>query len=113
MNLRLDHLYRETRDWQASVVWWNNLGLSFERQWGEEPHRAGVLANGTTTVVLAEVPASAEPSANTFLTTTDIEVAARQLGTDVVDTHWGTRMVTGTDPDGRIYTIEPASEKTE
>jgi len=113
MDLRLDHLYRETRHWADSVAWWSNLGFAFSQQWGEEPHRAGALANGSTTVVLAEVPSNAEPSATTFLATDDIDGVARQIGSDIVDTHWGSRMVTGADPDGRVYNIEPATETTE
>ena len=110
MDLRLDHLYRETHHWEASVAWWDGLGFTFAHQWGEEPHRAAALSNGSSTVVLAEVPADSQPTAATFLATKNLEEAARQLDTDIIDTHWGTRMVTGTDPDGRIYNIEPASE---
>ncbi|MGI9642942.1 MAG: hypothetical protein ACR2N9_09175 [Acidimicrobiia bacterium] len=110
MDLRLDHLYRETHHWEASVAWWGTLGFTFAHQWGEEPHRAGALSNGSSTVVLAEVPADSQPTAATFLSTENLEESAHQLDTDIIDTHWGTRMVSGTDPDGRIYNIEPASE---
>lgn len=106
MELTLDHLYRETRHWRQSVAWWRDLGFTFAQEWGEEPHRAGTLVNGPTTIVLAEVPADVEPSATTFLATGDIEAVAGQLGATVEDTHWGTRMVTATDPDGRVYNIE-------
>lgn len=107
MNLRLDHLYRETNHWAESVAWWSNLGFTFTQQWGDQPHRAGTLTKGAATVVLAEVADTSEPSASTFLATDDIEGIARQLGAQVIDTHWGTRMVNGIDPDGRIYNFEP------
>jgi hypothetical protein len=106
MDLRLDHLYRETHHWEDSVAWWTNLGFRFTNQWGDEPHRAGTLVNAGTEVVLAEVPADTEPSSTTFLATDDIDGFAGRLGTTVEDTHWGTHMVTAVDPDGRTYNIE-------
>ena len=107
MDFRFDHLYRETHHWADSGAWWGNLGFAFAQQWGEHPHRAGTLVKGATTVVLAEIPAADEPSASTFYATDHINEVARQLGSEVVDTHWGTRMVTATDPDGRTYNFEP------
>ena len=109
MQLRLDHLYRETHHWVDSVAFWSNLGFSFAEQWGEEPHRAGRLVKDDTSIVLAEVASTAEPSQTTFLATDDLDGVARQVGGDIVDTHWGTRMVTIADPDGRVYNVEPAS----
>lgn len=104
----LDHLYRETAHWDASVAFWERLGFAFAEQWGSEPHRAGRLVNGNTSIVLAESPD--EPGASTFIATDDLEAIASALDSPIVDTHWGTRMVSATDPDGRIYNFEPRSE---
>ena len=103
----LDHLYRETHHWDASVAWWAILGFSFAEEWGQEPHRAGRLVNGTTAVVLAEVPADQGARSSTFLRTDDLSAIAEATGEDTTETHWGTTMVSVTDPDGRTYDIEP------
>jgi hypothetical protein len=39
----------------------------------------------------------------------DIDLFATVAGSDVVDTHWGTRMVCLTDSDGRPAIYEPRS----
>ena len=103
----LDHLYRETHHWVDSVAWWSNLGFTVTEQWGEEPHRAGSLRKDDAVVVLAEVPGDATPGQATFLATDDVDAVSRRTGVPVVDTHWGTRMVSVTDPDGRTYNFEP------
>ena len=106
MTLRLDHLYRETLHWESSVAFWESLGFRFLEQWGEAPHRAGTLGRDAARIVLAEVE-GAEPEGAVFLATDDVDGFAARAGVDVVDTHWGTRMATVTDPDGRTYRIEP------
>ncbi len=108
--MELDHLYRETVHWEDSVAFWSVLGFDFVEQWGSKPHRAGRLVNGGASVVLAEVDDKDTPSSSTFLSTPSIETLAIATHTPVVDTHWGTRMVTLTDPDGRTYNFEPRSE---
>jgi catechol 2,3-dioxygenase-like lactoylglutathione lyase family enzyme len=103
-----DHIYRETAHWDESVAFWERLGFAFAQQWGNEPHRAGHLVNDRATVVLAESPD--EPGESLFVATQDLEGVSEVLGTPIVDTHWGTRMVSATDPDGRTYNFEPRSE---
>lgn len=106
-DIALDHLYRETHHWAESVSWWSTLGFAFDETWGVEPHRAGRLVNGSAEVVLAEVPHDAAPAASVFLSAADLDAVAAATGSDVVGTHWGTTMVSLTDPDGRTYHIEP------
>ncbi|MCB1246831.1 MAG: hypothetical protein KDB69_06185 [Acidimicrobiia bacterium] len=105
--MQLDHLYRETTAWESSVRFWADLGFEFEEQWGSRPHRAGRLTDGETSIVLAEVPS--DPVDSVFLAVGDIEAVAANAGLAVIDTHWGTRMVSLTDPDGRVYNLEPRS----
>ncbi|MGI9643607.1 MAG: hypothetical protein ACR2N9_12635 [Acidimicrobiia bacterium] len=107
MDIRLDHLYRETHHWTTSVEFWERLGFTFESQWGAEPHRAGTLVRGSASIVLAEVGADSEPQATVFLATDDLDGLVGLASVEAVDTHWGTRMVALTDPDGRIYNFEP------
>ncbi|MEN8040582.1 MAG: hypothetical protein ABFR95_03675 [Actinomycetota bacterium] len=105
-DLRFDHLYRETHHWDDSVAFWKTLGFSFTQQWGETPHRAGSLRSSDVTIVLAEVDSTTRLGESTFISTTDLEQIGNDLGTTPAETHWGTMMVTATDPDGRVYNFE-------
>lgn len=106
--MELDHLYRETAHWIESVSFWEGLGFAFQEKWGSEPHRAGRLLNGSASVVLAETPN--DPADSVFIAAADLDFVAQVVGDPIVDTHWGTRMVSAIDPDGRIYNFEPRSE---
>ena len=108
--MHLDHLYRETTNWDESVAFWERLGFGFVEQWGAIPHRAGTLRNGTATIVLAEVGGDQIPAATTFLSVLDVEDLASVTGVPVTETHWGTRMATLIDPDGRTYHFEPRED---
>lgn len=108
--IAFDHLYRETHHWDASVAWWETLGFAFVEMWGEEPHRAGRLVNGETSVVLAETPEHQQAGSSTFLATDDLAAVAEATGSVAAETHWGTTMVSLTDPDGRSYAIEPGGD---
>jgi hypothetical protein len=105
-HLELDHLYRETHDWDGSVAFWEALGFGFTDQWGEAPHRAGRLVGGAAEVVLAETDVNQDPLATPFLATRSLDDLAAATGTPIERTHWGTTMITLTDPDGRTYHIE-------
>jgi catechol 2,3-dioxygenase-like lactoylglutathione lyase family enzyme len=106
MQMRLDHLYRETTDWEASVAFWNGLGFAFDHRWGEEPHRAGRLVGDDAAIVLAEIEPGSATEGTPFFDVSDIREFGRLADAPVVETHWGTQMVTVTDPDGRTYRFE-------
>lgn len=105
-HLDLDHLYRETRDWDGSVAFWEGLGFEFTDQWGDAPHRAGRLVAGASEVVLAETDGNREPVATPFFATRSLDDVATATGVPIERTHWGTTMITVVDPDGRTYHIE-------
>ena len=106
--VRLDHLYRETHSWDESTAWWTALGYALVDTWGTEPYRAGILSRDRMRIVLAEVPGANEPGESVFVATDDLDDIATRSGCDVIDTHWGTVMVT--DPDGRTYNFEPGGD---
>ena len=106
MDVHLDHLYRETTRWEESTEFWSRLGFSFAEQWGEPPHRAGRLTRDTASLVLAEVSEGAGMASTPFFEVSDIAEFSGEADADVVATHWGTHMVTVTDPDGRTYHFE-------
>jgi hypothetical protein len=92
------------------VAFWETLGFSLAETWGEPPHRAGRLVRTKAAIVVAEVPPEATPGVSVFFAADDIDDIAHRAGQDVVATHWGTRMVTVSDPDGRTYNFEPRGQ---
>jgi hypothetical protein len=106
----LDHLYRETHHWADTVTFWETLGFSRAETWGDAPHRAGRLVRGEAAIVVAEIPPESMPEASVFFAVDDVDDIGHRAGRDVVPTHWGTRMVTVTDPDGRTYNFEPRGQ---
>jgi hypothetical protein len=112
MSTELHHLYRETTRRTESVGFWSRLGCSFEQQWVSDPHRAGTLVIGTARVVLADVAPESDPTEATFPETSDIDAVSHATETAIVDTHWGTRMVSVTDPAGRTNNFEPRSDQS-
>ena len=104
----IGHIYAETTQWEASVALWEGLGFSFAEHWGSGGHRAGRLVNNAAAVVLAEVAES--PAFNVFFDAAGLERLqlgkAVDLTTPLEDTHWGTRWIRVTDPDGRTFALE-------
>ena len=104
----IGHIYVETANWESSVTFWEGLGFSFAERWGSDGHHAGRLTKAEATVVLAEV--AQNPALNVFF---DVEGADRfapadgvEVTTPLQDTHWGTRWIRVTDPDGRTFALE-------
>jgi hypothetical protein len=110
MSLTVHRLYRETADWDDGVVFWRHLGFSFGEQWGSERHRSGTLSSGAARIVFAEVAPGSRPSQATFVSAANLDALAHNIEEPIADTHWGTRMVSVTDPDGRTYNFEPRSD---
>ena len=57
-------------------------------------------------VVLAEIEPGASTETAPFFEVSDIREFSQLADAPVADTHWGTQMVTVTDPDGRTYRFE-------
>jgi hypothetical protein len=108
----LHHIYRETAHWSESVAFPSRLGFSFVEECGSDPHRAGRRVNDAAPLVLAEVDPASQPSQATFPASSDIQGVSRAMEESVADTHWGTRMVSVTDPDGRTYNFDPRSDQS-
>jgi len=111
---RIDHIYVETRRWEATVAFWRGLGFSFTEQWGSEGHRAGRLQVNSAAVVLAEVGEDQEPACDVFFALSDADAFAPgnggQIRTSLEDTHWGTRWIRVADPEGRVFALEEGSD---
>lgn len=109
----LDHLYLETRSFDAAAAFWQALGFTFAERWGDEQHRAGRLVSGNASVVLAEGRAGAEvvhfrvprgaldALAAALAAAPDVKIV-----TPLESTHWGTRWMRVQDSDRRIFALE-------
>ena len=113
----IDHLYLETRSFEATVAFWERLGFRLAAQWGSDGHRAGRLESGEAFIVLAE---SSEPVQTVHFRLAEADAFARRLAdqsgvtvqTPLEATHWGTRWIRVQDPDGRVFALEETgSEK--
>jgi catechol 2,3-dioxygenase-like lactoylglutathione lyase family enzyme len=112
----LDHLYLETRSFDAAVAFWQGLGFRLAEQWGGEGHRAGRLVSGSAFIVLAEGRAPAQvvhfrvpPGSLDALAATLDGNPQLKVVTPVEATHWGTRWLRVQDSDRRIYALEETS----
>ena len=109
----LDHLYLETRSFDAAVSFWEALGFRLAERWGDEGHRAGRLVSGSASVVLAEGRAPAQvvhfrvpPGSLDALAASLDGNTYLKVVTPVEPTHWGTRWLRVQDNDRRIYALE-------
>ncbi|HET7771862.1 MAG TPA: VOC family protein [Chloroflexota bacterium] len=109
----LDHLYLETRSFDAAVSFWEALGFKLAERWGDAGHRAGRLVSGSASVVLAEGRAPAQvvhfrvpPGSLETLAASLDGNASLKVVTPVEATHWGTRWLRVQDNDRRIYALE-------
>ncbi|HEU5317187.1 MAG TPA: hypothetical protein VFX49_13845 [Chloroflexota bacterium] len=109
----LDHLYLETRSFDAAAAFWQALGFTFAERWGDEQHRAGRLVSGSASVVLAEGRAGAEvvhfkvPKGALDGLAAALEDSPHvKIVTPLEKTHWGTRWLRVQDSDRRIFALE-------
>ena len=112
MIAKIDHIYVETAHWDEAVAFWNGLGFEFEERWGEDGHRAGRLRRNEASVVLAEAPENpVRPTVHFGLTDPEkmnehlASQDAVDVSTPLEDTHWGTKWIRVTDPDGNEYAL--------
>lgn len=107
----------ETHNWGTAAKFFRALGYELEF---ETDHHSGQLRSAIgPTIFIAEIPAAQEPGLQLVLQVADGEALQLDPIVEVVtpfeDTHFGTRMMTVRDPDGRIWTLQAplATEGTE
>jgi hypothetical protein len=101
-------MYLETHNWGKTAKFFQSLGFALEF---ETDHNSGQLRNGTGPYVfVAEIPADRTPQIQLALGVQDADAFDPPPGVEVVtpfeDTHWGTKLMTVHDPDGRLWSIE-------
>lgn len=109
----IEAVFLTTHNWGKAAKFFQALGYTLEF---ETDHNSGQLRNGNgPTLFIAEVPATEKPETGIVLKVADAEAFRAAPIVDVVkpfeDTHWGTRMMTVRDPDGRLWQLQAPKGK--
>ncbi len=103
----IHHLLVETHNWGKCAKFWQELGWTLAEDHGTSGKL--VAAGGGAYIWLNEVPKSKTPVVDVYF---DLEAEgfAPRSPVQVVDalaaTHWGTKLMTVRDPDGRIVRLQ-------
>jgi hypothetical protein len=108
----IETIFIESHNWGASAKFFQSLGYELEFDTG---HNSGQLRAAIgPTVFIAEVPADREPRLQLVMKVEDPEKLELGPGVEVVtefeDTHFGTRLMTVRDPDGRLWALQAPGE---
>jgi hypothetical protein len=109
----IEAVFITTHNWGKSAKFFQALGYTLEF---ETDHNSGQLRNGAGPYIfIAEVPASQPtevqvelevPDAQQFRPAPNVEVV-----TPFADSHWGTKIMTVRDPDGRAWTLQAPGKR--
>ena len=103
----IHHLLVETHNWGKSAKFWQELGWTLAEDHGTSGKL--VAPSGGAYIWLNEVPQSKTPVVDVYF---DLEADgfAPRSPVQVIDalaaTHWGTRLMTVRDPDGRVVRLQ-------
>lgn len=106
----IDHLYRETARWDSTVDWWMSLEFTVTDRWGSRAHRGARLVWGGAVVIAAEIEAAAGAADAVFFPTDELVALSTRTGRNIVETHWGSSLISAEDPDGNTYHFETRNE---
>ncbi|GAA0450775.1 VOC family protein [Streptomyces olivaceiscleroticus] len=109
----IEAVFLETHNWGKSARFFQALGFKLEF---ETDHNSGQLRNGDGPYVfIAEVPESQKPEMRVVLKVPDGDAFRPGPDVEVVtpfeDTHFGTRLLTVRDPDGRLWNLQAPAGK--
>lgn len=103
----IDYLYLESRNWGKSVKFWQRLGFVLVLDLGS----SGKLEppGGGAGIFLEEVSPETPLAQGAFLRVESpefgLEPPVEPVG-EPIETHWGTRLQTVRDPDGREFVLQ-------
>jgi hypothetical protein len=104
---RIHHLLVETHNWGKSAKFWQELGWTLAE--GHETSGKLVAPGGGPYIWLSEVPQSKTPVFDVYFEL-EADGFAPRSPVQVIDalaaTHWGTRLMTVRDPDGRVVRLQ-------
>lgn len=103
----IDYIYLETRDWARSVEFWEGLGFSVVLDLGT----SGRLEHpgGGPGIFLQEASPETPLAAGVYLRVTDPEFRPpppATIAAGPLTSHWGSRLLTVRDPDGREFVLQ-------
>jgi hypothetical protein len=104
----IEAVFLETHNWGKAAKFFQRLGYDIEFA---TDHNSGQLRNGDGPYLfIAEVPQSQPVGRHTVLSVPDADALELDPSVEVVspweDTHWGTRLMTVRDPDGREWKLQ-------
>lgn len=104
----IEAVFMETRNWGKAAKFFQSLGYRLDF---ETDHNSGQLSNGAgPSVFIAEVPEDREADLRLVLRVPDADAFCPDPAVEVVapfeDTHFGTRIMTVRDPDGRLWSLQ-------
>ena len=104
----IHHLLVETHNFGKSVAFWRQLGWDLVEDHGDSGKLAG--PSGGPYIWLDEVAPSKTPLVDVYWEVADPDGFAPKSPVDIVEpfttTHWGTRLMTVRDPDGRLVRLQ-------
>jgi hypothetical protein len=109
----IEAVFLETHNWGKSAKFFQGLGYEIEFA---TDHSSGQFRNGDGPYVfIAEVPESQTPRTHIVFKVADEDAFQPDASVDVIspfeDTHWGTRLMTVRDPDGREWQLQAPAKK--
>jgi uncharacterized glyoxalase superfamily protein PhnB len=104
----IEAVFLETHNWGKSAKFFQGLGYEIEFA---TDHNSGQLRRGGSPYLfVAEVPATEPTRRHVVLRVNDADALQLDASIEVVseweDTHWGTRLMTVRDPDGREWKLQ-------
>lgn len=107
----IEAVFLTTHNWGKSAKFFQALGFELEFETG---HNSGQLRHRLgPTVFIAEVPEDQQPETRLVLKVNDAETFEADAIVEMIDpfeeTHFGTRMATVRDPDGRSWSLQAPS----
>lgn len=108
----IEAVFLETHNWGKSAKFFQGLGYEIEFA---TDHNSGQLRRGDSPYLfVAEVPETEPPRRHIVLAVPDADELELDASVEVVsgweDTHWGTRLITVRDPDGREWKLQAPKE---
>jgi uncharacterized glyoxalase superfamily protein PhnB len=104
----IEAVFLETHNWGKSAKFFQTLGYEIEFA---TDHNSGQLRRGDgPSLFIAEVPETEPTRMHPVLAVADADAFELDGSVEVVepweDTHWGTRLMTVRDPDGREWKLQ-------
>ena len=104
----IEAVFLETHNWGKSAKFFQRLGYEIEFA---TDHNSGQLRrDGSPHLFFAEVPETEPTGRHIVLAVADADAFELDASVDVVsgweDTHWGRRLMTVRDPDGREWKLQ-------